>query len=325
MSVNKDQSKIDVTVNVLAKPFCTSLAILSLFRQSRQHMGTLWLQFEPVGMAQDTIPPYCIYDYIREKNLIACEVNQPEYWLDLNAVSSLEDSKQRSGIRYQYAFENSKAQLLFLMHNDVFILKDILGDMQAQMGDAFAIGPLGQCWNCPAANADLMAETLGMPPCSPATYQNTELNHTQVCTLYQKAKNKGIFVRPYAIEQEDFAAQPWPLPECRINEWACLIDLGKTRKYCTPFGNAWPPGAYKPCGEFNLDIGVAWFRDMHAKGLHAKHFDDRRYIRHWVGTGKNTPMRYVKLEDNALRLLHKHFPAYAKWLRAKYGEKIPNV
>lgn len=324
MNTSEVTAQIDVAVNVLAKPFCTSLSILSLLRHSRPHIAALWLQFEPVGIEHDPIPAYCIYDYIRENNLVPCQISQPDYWLDLKAVTSLADAKQRSGIRYQHAFENSKANLLFLMHNDVFIMKDILGAMLAQMQDAFAIGPLGQCWNCPAANQELMAE-MGLFPCSPANYQHTRLNHAQLCGLCQKAKAKGIFVRPYAIENEDFTNQPWPLPECRINEWACLINLEKTRKFCVPFGKAWPPGAYKPCGEHNLDIGVAWFRDMHAKGMHAKHFDTSKYLRHWVGTGNNTPMRYIKTEDNALRILRKHFPAYADWLNAKYGAKIPQI
>ena len=319
--IQTESEKIDVAVNVFAMPFRTSLAVLSLLRQSGQHMGKLWLQFEPMGIEYDPVTPYCIAEYVREKRLAECEVSQPATWRNLAACSpeDLADAAQRESVRYQYAFEHSEARLLFLMHNDVFILKDILGAMREAMGDAFAIGQLGQCWNCPASRGELTRELLGREPCAPAAYGQFKINHEQLLALYAGAKARGIFARPYALDAGDFATVPWPLPECRINEWACLLNLQKTRQFCAPYGTDYPPGAYRACGEHNLDIGVAWFRAMHARGFQARHFDVSAYMKHWVGTGNNTPIRYAKLEDQALGLLHKHFPDYVAWLKEKYG------
>lgn len=321
----KAGNKIDVAVNVFAKPFRSSLAILSLLRQCSARIGALWLQFEPVGIKYDQIPAYCIYEYITENKLADCRAYQPETWLARERTDTglLADSRRRLDLRYQNAFEKSNARLLFLMHNDVFILKDVLGAMEAQMGDAFAIGQLGQCWNCPAANPNLMRDVMNSRPCSPATYLDSRPSHAQLCDLYAKAHEKGIFARPYAVGNEEFARQPWPLPECRINEWACLLNLEKARPLCIPAGPAWPPGAYRGCGEFNLDIGVAWFRDMHAKGLTARNFDLSPYLIHWGGTGNNTPLRYAKGEDKALRILRRHFAPYVEWLENKYRIALP--
>ena len=93
-----------------------------------------------------------------------------------------------------------------------------------------------------------------------------------------------------------------------MNEWACL---GKPwRKFslliCL-FGNDFPFGGYLPCGPINLDIGVAWFRDMHSHGFHARHFDMHGYIKHWVGTGNNTPHKYAINENNALLIFKTKF------------------
>lgn len=315
--------KIDVAVNIFAKPFRTSLALLSLLRQSGQHIGKLWLQFEPAGIAYDPFPAYCIQEYISEKGLCETVITQPELWLAREAVTldDFDDPAKKSAIRYQNAFENSSARLLFIMHNDIYVLKDILGAMAGQIGDAFAIGQLGQCWNCPAANAELADHAMGCKPCTPDAYSAFKPDYGQLCELYSESRKRGIFARPYDQDgfTEEFRKQPWPLPECRINEWACLLNLALTKPLCAPQGESFPPGAYRKCGEFNLDIGVAWFRDMHAHGLEAKNFDISPYIKHWQGTGNNTPMRYAKGEDNALRILRKHFPDYVSWLEQKYG------
>ena len=74
-----------------------------------------------------------------------------------------------------------------------------------------------------------------------------------------------------------------------------------------------------PCGPINLDIGVAWFRDMHSHGFHARHFDMHGYIKHWVGTGNNTPHKYAINENNALLILKRNFKDYLKWLESKTG------
>lgn len=318
--------RIDVAVNIFAKPFRTSLALLSLLRQCGQHIGKLWLQFEPAGIGIDPFPAYCIRDYLEETGAAECIVTQPQIWLAREAVrpGDFDNPVRKDAIRYQYAFENSAARLLFIMHNDIFVLKDILGAMRRDIGDAFAIGQLGQCWNCPAGNSAITGAVLGRTACTPDNYLDFRPGYDQLCALYGESHKQGIFARPYDQDgfTPEFRERPWPLPECRINEWACLLNLEQTRNLCAPKGSAYPPGAYRQCGEFNLDIGVPWFRDMHALGLKAKNFDIGPYIVHWQGTGNNTPTRYAKGEDKALSLLRRHFAPYVRWLEARYG-KLP--
>ena len=162
---------------------------------------------------------------------------------------------------------------------------------------------------------------MGHGACGPLRYTEFRPEYEALCRLYALARQRGIFVRSY---DEGFAgmfdSQPWPLPECRVSEWACLLDLEKIRPFCTPWGPALTPGAFRRCGTENLDTGVAWFRDMHALGLRARHFELTRYLKHWVGTGNKTPRRYALAELNALELLQRQYPQYLQWLTEQSGE-----
>lgn len=323
-----DKERVDVAVNIFAKPYQTSLAILSLLKQSSSHIGTIWLQYEPVGSRHDKISPYVIARYLQEELNWPCRASQPDYWLALKPVDEtrLNDTAYRMGIRYQFAFENSQSRNLLLMHNDVFLFRDALGEMLAAMRDAFAIGPLGQCWNCPAHSAQVMKDIAGCSPCTPNHYREFKPNAATLRQIYAHARELGVFVRPY---DEGFAysfdLQPWPLPECRINEWFCLLDLERTRPHCAPFGPALPPGAFRACGPCNLDTGTPWFRAMHALGMHARHFDVDRYLKHWVGTGNNTASRYILAEDNARHILQEHFPDFMAWLKSSGIAPSPGI
>ncbi|WP_288229161.1 hypothetical protein [uncultured Desulfovibrio sp.] len=314
---------VDVAVNIFAKPFQTALSLLSLLKHSGEHVGVIWLQFEPYGSRYDAIAPYYIAHYLRERLGERCRVFQPDFWLAREAVdpARLGDAAYRSGIRYQYAFERSQSRKLFLMHNDVLVLRDILGAMLREMGEAFAVGLLGQCWNCPAHREELTREVMGCAACGPLSYADFQPGYAALRSLYTLARQRGIFVRPYDKGFADiFERRPWPLPECRINEWACLLDLEKTRPHCAPFGPSFPPGAFQQCGSACLDISVPWFRDMHALGLSARHFELQSYLKHWVGTGNKSPRRYALAEANALKLLRRHYPEYLQWLAEKSGQ-----
>ena len=182
------------------------------------------------------------------------------------------------------------------------------------------MGGLGQCWNCPAGHEALTQEVLGRSACGPRRYADFQLSYAQLQRLYAQARARGVFVRPYDLGFAGiFDQQAWPLPECRINEWACLLDLEKTRAHCVPFGTILPPGAYRQCGPICLDIGVEWFRGLHKEGMRARHFELKPYLKHWVGTGKVTPKRYLLAEENALALLRRQYPDYLQWLAQKSG------
>lgn len=320
---------VDIAVNIFAKPFQTALSLLSLLKYSGSHIGTIYLQFEPVGSKYDPISTYFIAQWLKQTLDDRCQVFQPEYWLDLKAPdpAQLKNDTYRLGIRYQYAIEHSQAKWLFLMHNDVLFLKDILGDMLDIVDDAFAIGELGQCWNCPASREEITQEVMQQPACTSDTYLNFRPNMDQLHQLYTCMRQKGFFCRPYDIALPTLSdATPWTLPECRVNEWACLINLEKTRQYTIPFGPALPPGAFRQCHyeeDLRLDTAVEWFRQMHQFGMYAKNFVINKHMLHWKGTGKKAKgALYIEAERKALKLLQRYYPHYIVWLEKTTGENF---
>jgi hypothetical protein len=206
-----------------------------------------------------------------------------------------------------------------VLHNDVLIKRDIVGPMLAAIGDAFAVGHIGQCWNCPASNEQLVRDSgCANRACSSEHYQDFRPDYEGMKRLYALAVERGVFVRPYWESWEmHYAADPWPLPECRVNEWGCLVDVRMTRPLVRPQGAILPFGGYEPCGKICLDIGVTWFRELHRRGLHARHMDILPYLTHWVGTGNNTERKYIQAENNARRILEKHFTPFVIWCRAR--------
>jgi hypothetical protein len=313
----RQSEKVDVALNIFGKPYQTALSVLSLLRFCDRHIDRFFLQFEPKGMRYDSAPPYAVAAWLGDRAV----VTQPELWISDSPadISRLSDPVYRLAIRYQPAFEHSLRRRLFIMHNDVLITKDIIGAMLAVLGDAFAVGSVGQCWNCPASRPDLVRQAgLGETPCSPERYADFRPDFAALLRLYDLAGQNRVKVRPY---REGLAARyrenAWPLPECRVNEWGCLIDLEKVR-HCTPSYASVPPfGANEACGNACLDTGVAWFRELHRlhPELRARHFALEAYLRHRVGSFRMSRELHLQAEWQARSLLEKSFRPFVSWCR----------
>lgn len=313
---------VDVALNVFAKPYQTALSLLSLLRFSREHIGVVFLQFEPFGSEFDTGLPYAVAHYLEDRpDLPDPVVSQPKYWLKLDPTdpARLADPAYRLSIRYQHAFEESRASHLLILHNDVLILRDFAGALLQSIGDAFVVGELGQCWNCPAKSVDLVrAAGLGDEPCQREQYQDFRPDFPGLVRLYDEAVKSGMRARPYWEGwKAAYDPLPWPLPECRVNEWGCLVNLEMTRPLVAPEGDILPFGSFEACGTIALDTAVAWFRGLNRAGLAARHMDIRPYLRHWVGNGKMTRQKYLRAEQNARTILEKQFPDFVTWCRTK--------
>lgn len=308
---------VDVAINVFAKPYQTSLSILSLLRHSGSIIDKIYFQFEPYGSKYDLYQPYIIADYLKDQAICF----QPQQWIALSSVdkNQLHNINYRHSIRYQYAWEHTNKKYLFIIHNDVFFFKDILTPLIQNIGSHFAIGQLGQCWNCPASHIQIVQESIPkLSVCHQERYQLFRPTFIELKKLYTVAKQKNIFVRPYLENSESiFQIQPWTLPECRINEWACLVNMDICAPLTIPIGTVLPFGAFYQCGPICLDTSVAWFKGMHKHNLTAKHMDVSKYMQHWIGTGKMTRIKYVKAEKNASYLLKKYFPHFVDWCRTK--------
>ena len=159
-----------------------------------------------------------------------------------------------------------------------------------------AIGPVGQCWNCPAAFAQ---------QCGPDSYTTYRPSYAEWKEL--AAKYSGPRASNY-----DRVADPektWPLPECRVNEWSMMVDLRVAKPLTMPHGYAVPLGAL-----YGLDTGTQWFHDMLNQGASIAHFDIEKYATHaWASDtgGGNAALSdgvvYHAEERKAAAVLQEHF------------------
>lgn len=312
--------KVDVALNIFAKPYQTALSVLSLLKYCDRHIDKFYLQFEPAGSRYDAVPPYAVAEYLGERAISY----QPEIWVECDAVQPerLAEQAYRLAMRYQSAFEHTDKKHLFIMHNDVLIKRDIIGAMLAEAGDAFIIGKVGQCWNCPAHNAEVMRECGFDSPCGPESYQDFRPDFAALEKIYAAGRARGLRLRPYwegwaAHYSPDVPSGGWPLPECRVNEWGCLVDVRQTRPLVMPHGDILPFGAFEWCGSVTLDTAVAWFRELSRKGLKAKNFNLDKYLRHWVGSHRMSKDLHRTAELEAENILLKSFPDFVAWCRER--------
>lgn len=313
---------VDAAMNIFGKPCQTALSILSLLRHSGQHIGTLYALLETHRPKYDDTPMDFL-QLIDDK----VQVIMPQHWLKIDALEPdrMEDRSYRHSIRYQYAWETTDKDYLFIMHNDVIFRGDIISNMVEHIGDHIILGDIGQCWNCPASRDTMVASCRvnGGNPCNNSTYTDFQLTFAQLNILYKASQAKGDHIREFLpIWSEEIKEQPWPLPECRVNEWACLVNMTKARPATVPDGAARPFGAFVSAGCHNMDTSVAWFRDVHKQGHRAKHFDIYSYVHHTGGTPALFDQAiYEKDEAHARNFLRREYPDFVEKTR-KHGIQV---
>lgn len=247
--------KVDIAINVYGKPYQTIVAINSLLKYSGAHVHKIFLIVEKNQPNPNDVE--IIRQHIQFENI---EYFTPQLFLGwwpgrrtgLFNKLLMPFQKYRYAIRYQYAFEKSDQDYLFLMHNDMIFYGDILGAYLDGIGNYIGIGQVGQCHNCPAFEKH----------CTPDTYLNYRPSMAELTALYAKqphlrAEENGFYKK---------INQHWPLPECRLNEFASLINLKIARPVTYPMGNCLPPGYFG-----YIDIGTDWFLNVHQKGFQVKH------------------------------------------------------
>ena len=294
------EKKVDVVVNAFGKPYQTALALLSLEKYSGNYIDKIYFIEENQEI---------VFDEGRNENdnngfvlnrlSDKIEYFKPKIWLGWDGVkvANLDNEDYRYSIRYQYGWEKTDKDYLFITHNDTAYNGDIIGKMLEQIGDNIAVGLVGQCWNCPAEAAG---------KCNSDKYWDYRPSFEELLHLYDTVElANGRKKRGYlnSGSREFFRKQPWPLPECRINEFALLINMKVARKITVPHGTAIPLGAFvdtKPI----MDTGAAWFRDITLQGYKVKNFDIFQYAKHSAGrpTLFNKDM-YRLNENNALNKL----------------------
>lgn len=293
---------VDVAINVFGKPAQTALALLSLLSHSGRWIDKIYFIEEPDGM--NTVFTHGETIKALGDRLI---LHRPKFmnWRYAVDPARLGDSDYRHALRYQYAFERTDKNYLLLIHNDCEFIGDAVGHLLGKLAGHIGVGEIGQCWLCPA-------HRLGH--CGPGRYLEYRPDFAAVRALYD-ALDPTIYRRLYTQEPtEELVRNPWPLPECRLNEFCCLLSMAKARPVTCPEGPARPFGAYVDVGNAwtgngILDIGVAWFGDVVRLGHTLGHVPLEEHVRHVTGGHKAlfAPDLYVASEEKALEILWARF------------------
>ncbi|WP_045211690.1 hypothetical protein [Desulfonatronovibrio magnus] len=287
----------DCIINVCQKPFQTALTLYSLLKHSGKHIDKIYFIEENVQRAGYVPVDHSLVMSELEDRIVYFQPKHFFYRSTIN-TSYLKDQQYRHSIRYQYGWEKSDKKFIFLTHNDCYYKGDVIGLLLESIGNNIAAGEVGQCWNCPARQ---------LSKCQPENYQDYRPSLDELKQIYAA---KGIKKRPYDVPRfgHEFREKPWPLPECRVSEWAALINLKKARKITIPYGRAFPLGAFRLAGANILDTGVAWFRDISHMGFKCVHVNLRDHFQHFKGhKALDNEDIYTQKEEKALKILGKEF------------------
>lgn len=283
--------KVDVAVNVYKKPQQTAVTLLSLLEHSGQLIDKIYLVVDAPGTEH-------LYDSLLDRLADRVVLFVPRFHLWVRTAKYFRRlypwRALRHSLRYQYAWEATDKRHLFITHNDVLYTGDVVRLFLQKIEGHIGVGRVGQCWNCPASAAGV---------CSSETYLEYRPTEDQYKALIRE--HPGARANLYSRYPHK---EVWPLPECRLNEWTCLIDMEKARPITVPQGKCTPFGA------LHLDIGTEWFYDVHQLGHSVFHVDDPEYFVHsWLspeGSGHALLFdeeRYLAAEAAAADLLEERF------------------
>lgn len=307
---------VDVAIQAFGKPNQTALSILSLLRHSADKINRIFCIVELSKPVHDLISLSCL-EGLHPK----LEILTTKTWIGLDEIQPgqlMKDDGYRQSVRYQLAWERSELDHLLVIHNDVYFTADIIKPFLDAIGDSFAIGEIGQCWVCPAAYPELVT-ALGINGgrvCERACYSDFQLSFNDLDAMYRLARSRRVPHRNFfkSAWAKELVAKPWPLPECRVNEFCCLVNMRLARAKTMPHGHARPFGAYA----MNADLGIAWFRDLNHQGLRARHFPVGNYLEHHMGHFKMwDPDDYRSRENQAAQRLRDDHAEYLPDLRAR--------
>ena len=274
--------KIDVIINVFGKPWQTLCTLKSLLKHSGQHIDKIYFIKEKVQPYNENID--WVFDYF--DNLVIFEPNEYNF---LTFQINSNDENQRFKVRYQYGIEKSDKKYVFVTHNDVLYTGDIIGEMLELIGDSVGIGEIGQCWNCPA-------KAVGV--CSGEKFNDWNPTYQDILKLpLPHVRTSLNMIDPI---------NPKPLPECRLNEWASLMNKEIIMK------ESKPNGIIPLFGQYGLDLATPWFREMVLKGY--KFVDYRKNYIHsyWseLPSGYQTQLNsnlYTNAEETAKKYYEENF------------------
>ncbi|MFN3590091.1 MAG: hypothetical protein ACK4UP_11980 [Spirosomataceae bacterium] len=260
-------SQIDVNVCFYGKPYHTILAVKSLLKFSRQHINKIYITVEKKQPQQDDLGIFLVKQALKNEPIVYF---YPDYFYNLGELDTQkvkESSAYRYQIPYQYVLEKSDRPFVFVMHNDCLFHGDMLGKMldtiQKSNKEIAGIGPIGQCWNCPASFENL---------CDSSKFMEFKRSKEELTELM----NRHTIPRPEITMRLINEGKTHPLPECRLNEYASLINTKIYRENCLPHG---PLVSYAGNWGGN-DWGTVWFYQMVNQGFHFIHQRLEEFAKH---------------------------------------------
>lgn len=308
-----NDKSVDVCMQCFGKPWQTALTLLTLEKYTGTDINNIFFLIEPARPKNDLVDLSVLDGIVPKMKTVLL----PK-WVGLNPIDYLRinDNDYRLSLRYQYAFEHSKADYLLILHNDIIFKKNIITPFIKNITTHIAIGEVGQCWNCPLKRVDVVqfiSKGEKKSPCNREKYDQLRFSFDELSQAYEYAEEKGYSLRYKAKEAltDEYRINPWPFPECRVNEWCCMINLKKAREITIPIGNARPFGAYIK----GHDLGSAWFRDMHHNGFTVKNMNLTNYIIHTTGHRALFDSGLYKANEmKAMQIIKRAFPRAYKML-----------
>jgi hypothetical protein len=295
----------DVCIHVYGKPYQTIVALKTLLIHSGKHIRNIYFVEECV-QPED----YC-FNLISsklainlEKSDVALHRLNPTDYIGTYEKHTPQDMREyennpnnqrlRKCLRYQLGLENCTEKYAITTHNDMVYHSDIIAKFLENINNCFCIGQIGQCWNCPIGlekkcGHDQLESMLANPISAQQIKESIEKH--QYTRTYKYFKN-----RPTVIPS-------FPMPECRVNEWCCMIDMEYYRKEVIPNGTVYP------LGYAEIDTGDRWFKEMVEKGYTFRNLDIADYATHSyfnpykTGNGRSSIYNETKytLEEEAAK------------------------
>jgi hypothetical protein len=270
-------TKVDVAINYYGKSFQTIATIQSLLNYSHKSIDKIYLVVEKKQ------PFFSNLNFIKRiyPNLILYTPSTYEF---MKSKVDYFIQNDRFKVRYQFPIENSDKKYIFLSHNDVLYTGDVVGEMLAIIEGNAGVGQIGQCWNCPASFAK---------KCNPDSYHLYRPSTKELIELINQFPSPRTNLN--CIDYEN----TFPLPECRLNEWACLLDRELLIKESKPVGNGPLFGEYD-----KLDLGSKWFKYMNLLGYTFRNYNQKYIHGFWANDAgypiQQSTFKYLISELKAL-------------------------
>ncbi|WP_141217525.1 hypothetical protein [Siphonobacter sp. BAB-5385] len=293
--------KVDIAISYYGKPYQTMVTLFSLLEHSRGYVDKIYLSIEKKQPYKDAWQGVCkIKEVFEKQGVIIIYPERFVPWMSDVNPNGL-DEAIRLSLRYQYALEKTDKPYVLICHNDMLYRRDLIGPMLQRFAETsdnlVGVGRIGQCWNCSAFFAK---------KCNPETfeqYKPTQEELLRQMDEYPTPREQ----RDRKLVQEGFVH---PLPECRLNEYACLINVDLYRQSTIPngpvpyFGGVWD----------GSDTAAAWFRYSYLHGLKFQNFYYEEYADHApfsaVSNGNdadNNRFIYEDIERQAREYMIKHY------------------